>query len=196
MPEQTRNSTANIFEFNVGGELFYFSKETLELAHNKGSLFEKTVQGVSVKKTPFLDLDPALFRKFCAPYLRHKLMPVSCDFSSITEQRHLVAAASLTGLSALSHFIEHEMTNRSYHVTVKLPLLSQSLMVSRSLLMQSTDTLADLREKLKGLIVNAQEPKLRDLSDDKRFSFEGFILSEDKTLEYYNIGPASVIELV
>lgn len=196
MPQQTRNSTTNIFEFNIGGELFYFSKETLELAHNKGSVFEEIMHGVSVKKTPFLDLDPSLFRKFCAPYLRHKLMPVSCDFSSITEQRHLVAAASSSGLNALSHFIEHEMTNRSYYVTVKLPLLSQSLMVSRSLLMQSTDTLADLREKLKELIIKGQEPKLRDLSDDKRFSFKGFILSEDKTLEYYDIGPASVIELV
>lgn len=195
MTESTRSSTVNVFEFNVGGELFYFSKDTLELGHNKGSVFEKILHGAHIKKTPFLDLDPELFRKFCAPYVRHELLPISCDFSSVTEQRHLMAAAQSMGLGHLGSFIEHEMINRSFYVKVKLPLKSQSLQVTRAILMQSTDTLAEFRARLNKLILDSPEPQLRDLPDDKRFLFEGFTLSEDKTLEYYGIGPSSEIGL-
>ena len=195
MPDTTRNLRVFVYEFNVGGKLFYFSKDTLELGHNKGSVFEKIMHGVHVKKTPFLDLDPELFRKFCAPYVRHELLPISCDFSSVTEQKHLMAAARSIGLERLGSFIENEMINRSFHVKVKLPLKSQSLQVTRDILMQSTDTIAEFRAKLNKLIADSPEPQLKDLPDDKRFLFEGFTLSEDKTLEYYEIGPFSEIGL-
>lgn len=195
MPESTRNASGPVYEFNVGGECFYFSKETLELCHNKGSIPEQIMHGAHVKKTPFLDVDPSLFRKFCAPYIRHELFPVIGDFSSVTEQKHLVAAAKYMGLANLGNYIEHEMTNRSYFVKIKLFLKSQSLQVTRSILVQSTDTVATLRQAVVDLIATSREPELRELPVGKQFMFEGFVLAEDKTMEYYGIGPSSELEL-
>ncbi len=113
--------TAAIVKVNVGGELFYFAKATLQLAHNKGSVLEKAVNEL------FLDIDPAIFRTYCAPFIRHQILPQKVDYANSSEIDHVVATCKSIGLTILADSFRKD-------VTVKVNVGGQSFSFAKSTL--------------------------------------------------------------
>ncbi len=87
---------SNIVTFNVGGEAIPFSTATLAKDHLK-----------SLKQERFFDVDPTIFKKYCAPYIRHEKVPtVEEVVRNRFEAQHLVLIAKALGLFELAQRVD------------------------------------------------------------------------------------------
>ncbi len=143
--------TLDIVKVNAGGERFEFAKTTLQLPQNKDSTLERKVSGVyDTTQELFLDIDPAIFRKFCAPYIRHTIFPLHEDFQSHTEANHAAAACDSIGLTILADFIRNG-NEKLVDVYINLPRVDGTN--NRiSVPMTTNHTFAALREKAQTMI--------------------------------------------
>jgi hypothetical protein len=163
-------TNTNVIQFNVGGVIVPFSRATLTQEQNIGSIFHKATTGEYKEGVPFIDVDYDLFKKFCAPYIRHMILPNVVDFTSKREEREVFAIANSVGLLALGDFIEKEIIHRPYDILI--------FGEGRNVRSGKTYTL---------LNVNCTY-SCSEVSK-KRIQYNGMYLSKDKTLEFYGIGP-------
>ncbi len=164
--------TTVVVKVNVGGESFSFAESTLKFGHNKGSVLERAVSGVyDNTKELFLDVDPAIFQKYCAPFIRYKLWPIKKDFASVSEVNHAIRACNSIGLHALADSIREtckEYVKQYFYIKATSPGHSLELEV------YSSDTFGQLRARFKTAIEahNSQNPLSNKDTDKYWFWFE------------------------
>lgn len=106
MQLSTTTVDPNTLHFNVGGDNFTFAKSTLSQPHIKDSLLGVAESGRWGDRTPFFDVNPILFRKWCVPYIRHGITPSAADMHSKFELNELIEIANSVGLFALSESVQ------------------------------------------------------------------------------------------
>ncbi len=99
------------YHFNVGGQNFQFSKENLKESHLKDSLFDIAISGRWEIPIHNLYADPNIFRKWVAPYIRFKQMPIEDALTCPQERQHLIHTANYLGLLALAKALEVQKAN-------------------------------------------------------------------------------------
>ncbi len=96
----------NICQVNVGGTQFAFSRASFEQHHMQESIISTTVLGRNSDVVPFFDVDPELFKKWIAPYIRQEVLPTQVGLESPHDREHLIRAANTVGLIALAQYVE------------------------------------------------------------------------------------------
>ncbi len=96
----------NICHVNVGGTQFTFSRASFEQFHMQDTIISKTVLGKNSDVVPYFDVDPKLFEKWIAPYIRQEVLPNQEKLKSSHKRDHLIRAANTVGLIALAQYVE------------------------------------------------------------------------------------------
>ncbi len=145
-----------IVKVSAGGEKFEFSKTTLQRPQNKNSVLERRVSGAwDSANEIFLDVDSAIFRKVCAPYIRFSVLPTKKDFTSLTEANHTIATCNEIGLHILADYIRGAFKT---HMDVRVHLkCTNSEMENVRVSVYTTDTFAQLREECRNRIPQLHE---------------------------------------
>ncbi len=102
-------SSSNLCNVNVGGTTFTFSKTSFEQSHMNDTIIKTTVLGDHNKILPYFEVDPDLFKKWLAPYIRYGRFPDKQDLTSPSDRNHLVDAANTCGLIALAQYIASDI---------------------------------------------------------------------------------------
>ncbi len=103
-------SSNNLCNVIVGGTTFTFSKTSFEQPHMNDTIIKTTVLGVHNNRVPYFEVDPDVFKKWLAPYIRHNgMLPEKEDLKSPTERKHLIHAANTCGLIALAQYVESDI---------------------------------------------------------------------------------------
>ena len=111
----------NICEINVGGKAFTFSKSTFEQSHLKDSIIAKTALRRINDMPPFFDVDPQIFIDWCAPYIRHGLLPTAEGLETLDKKNCLIDTANSIGLLTLAEHVNENLPNQKIRIgfTVK-----------------------------------------------------------------------------